>query len=49
MGASIRKITSRDNIAVAQIIRTVMPEFGAGGQATPVIFACDTFYLLKLN
>jgi len=27
----IRKITSKDNTAVANIIRTVMPEFGAGG------------------
>lgn len=32
MEANIRKITSTDNMAVAQIIRTVMPEFGAGGQ-----------------
>jgi putative acetyltransferase len=32
MGPKIRRITSKDSIAVAQIIRTVMPEFGAGGQ-----------------
>jgi putative acetyltransferase len=28
----IRKILQRDNIAVARLIRTVMPEFGAGGK-----------------
>ncbi|HEY9487371.1 MAG TPA: GNAT family N-acetyltransferase [Chryseosolibacter sp.] len=28
----IRKISTADNLSVAQIIRTVMPEFGAGGQ-----------------
>lgn len=32
MEAVIRKITKQDNAAVATIIRTVMPEFGAGGQ-----------------
>lgn len=28
----IRKISTADNLSVAHIIRTVMPEFGAGGQ-----------------
>ena len=28
----IRKISPQDNLAVASIIRTVMPEFGAGGK-----------------
>ncbi|HEY3404508.1 MAG TPA: GNAT family N-acetyltransferase [Ohtaekwangia sp.] len=28
---TIRKVTSADNPALAKIIRTVMPEFGAGG------------------
>jgi len=32
MNAVIRPITSSDNAAVANIIRTVMPEFGAGGK-----------------
>ena len=32
MEANIRKIKSDDNASVAKIIRTVMPEFGAGGQ-----------------
>ena len=32
MSAIIRKISRSDNDAVATIIRTVMPEFGAGGQ-----------------
>jgi putative acetyltransferase len=30
--ATIRKIKPDDNASVAKIIRTVMPEFGAGGQ-----------------
>lgn len=32
MEAIIRTISKKDNVAVAQVIRTVMPEFGAGGQ-----------------
>ena len=32
MSVVIRKILPRDNVAVAQLIRTVMPEFGAGGR-----------------
>lgn len=32
MEAIIRKIKPEDNESVAEIIRTVMPEFGAGGQ-----------------
>jgi putative acetyltransferase len=32
MRFTIRKITNADNKAVANIIRTVMPEFGASGQ-----------------
>lgn len=32
MGPIIRAISVRDNPSVANIIRTVMPEFGAGGQ-----------------
>lgn len=32
MEAEIRKIGRQDNPSVANIIRTVMPEFGAGGQ-----------------
>jgi len=32
MNATIRPITSFDNKSVATIIRTVMPEFGAGGK-----------------
>ena len=31
MKIQIRKIEPRDNVSVARIIRTVMPEFGAGG------------------
>ena len=29
---AVRTISPKDDIAVAQVIRTVMPEFGAGGQ-----------------
>ena len=32
MNGIIRPVTSSDNSAVAEIIRTVMPEFGAGGR-----------------
>ncbi|MGC1241278.1 MAG: GNAT family N-acetyltransferase [Chryseosolibacter sp.] len=32
MSAIIRKISSRDNSLMAIVIRTVMPEFGAGGK-----------------
>lgn len=32
MNAIIRQVTAADNTAVASIIRTVMPEFGAGGE-----------------
>lgn len=32
MNAIIRQVTTEDNAAVASIIRTVMPEFGAGGK-----------------
>lgn len=32
MEAVVRKIGFKDNASVAQIIRTVMPEFGAGGK-----------------
>ena len=32
MRPKVRKITSTDNSAIANIIRTVMPEFGASGQ-----------------
>ena len=32
MAAIIRKIAQRDNPAVASLIRSVMPEFGAGVQ-----------------
>ena len=32
MEAIIRKIKEEDNASIAMIIRTVMPEFGAGGQ-----------------
>lgn len=32
MSITIRKISSKDNPSVAQLIRTVMPEFGAGGK-----------------
>ena len=32
MNAVIRKIAPSDNVVVANVIRTVMPEFGAGGK-----------------
>ena len=32
MPSNIRQITSQDNPSVADLIRTVMPEFGAGGK-----------------
>lgn len=32
MSISIRKISPKDNASVATLIRTVMPEFGAGGK-----------------
>jgi putative acetyltransferase len=32
MNATVRLVTNSDNAAVASIIRTVMPEFGAGGR-----------------
>ena len=32
MNGIIRQVTADDNAAVASIIRTVMPEFGAGGE-----------------
>lgn len=32
MSIAIRRILLKDNVPVAQLIRTVMPEFGAGGK-----------------
>ena len=32
MSITVRKIQKEDSLAVANIIRTVMPEFGASGQ-----------------
>ncbi|MEO5602910.1 MAG: hypothetical protein ABIR06_18465 [Cyclobacteriaceae bacterium] len=32
MTARIRRISPEDNVRMAQVIRTVMPSFGAGGK-----------------
>jgi hypothetical protein len=40
---SLRPIIATDDAAMASVIRTVIPEFGAAGH-----FACDRYYALDL-